>query len=55
MTIKPRVFWDTSALIDAIFANEDSPYFDLFELGATAAVDMRVSFDILYTTACSKI
>ena len=47
MAIKPRVFWDTSALIDAIFAYEDSPYFDLFELGATAAVDMRVSPDVL--------
>lgn len=47
MRSRPRLFWDSSALIDAVFAPEDSPYYDLFDLGETGAVDMRVSPDVL--------
>lgn len=45
--IRPRLFWDTSALIDAIFAVDDWPYVDLFQLGEADAVDMRISPDVL--------
>jgi hypothetical protein len=41
------LFWDSSALIDAMFAPEESPYHDLFDLGETDAIDMRVSPDVI--------
>jgi predicted nucleic acid-binding protein len=47
MEPKPRLFWDSSALIDALFALEDSPYYDLFDLGEAGTVDMRVSPDVI--------
>ena len=47
MSHSPRLFWDSSALIDAIFALKNSPYADLFDLGETRAVDMRVSPDVV--------
>ena len=50
---KPRLFWDTSALMDATFALEDSPYYDLFRLGETKAVDMRISPDV--TCECEGV
>ena len=47
MSSRPPIFWDSSALLDAIFARDDSPYYDLLALGETDAVDMRVSPDVL--------
>ncbi|HLK61141.1 MAG TPA: type II toxin-antitoxin system VapC family toxin [Chthonomonadaceae bacterium] len=50
---KPRLFWDSSALLDGLFAPDDSPYADLFELGEVGAVDMRISPDV--TRECEAI
>ncbi|MCW3098625.1 MAG: hypothetical protein JWL77_4243 [Chthonomonadaceae bacterium] len=47
MVNRPRLFWDSSALIDAIFALEDSPYYELLDLGETKAADLRVSPDVV--------
>ena len=43
---KPRLFWDSSALLDGIFALEDSPYHELFSLSESRAIDMRISSDV---------
>jgi hypothetical protein len=43
---KLRLIWDSSALIDAVLAPDDSPYSDLFELGEAGAVDMRIRPDV---------
>ncbi len=48
MKPKPRLFWDSSALIDTFFALNDSPYYDLFDLGEAGAVDMRISPDVIH-------
>jgi len=53
MQNRPRLFWDSSALLDALFAREDSPYYDLFDLGETGTVDMRISPDV--TRECEAI
>ena len=50
---RPRLFWDSSALMDAMFALEDSPYYDLFDLGEVELVDMRISPDV--TRECEAI
>lgn len=47
MRSRPRLFWDSCAIIDAIFALEASPYYDLLDLGETKVVDMRVSPDVI--------
>jgi predicted nucleic acid-binding protein len=47
MKSEPRLFWDSSALIDAVLAPDDSPYYELFDLGESGAVDMRVSPDVI--------
>lgn len=47
MASKPRLFWDSSALLDALFALEASPYYDLFDLGEAGAVDMHISPDVI--------
>jgi predicted nucleic acid-binding protein len=47
MKPRPCLFWDSSALIDATFAPDASPYYDLFDLGETGALDMRVSPDVI--------
>jgi len=47
MARKPRLFWDTSALVDAVFAIDGSPYRDLFELAEASLIDMRISRDVL--------
>ncbi len=47
MADRPRLFWDSSALIDVMFAVDDSPYYELFGLGEAQAVDMRISPDVL--------
>src|SRR5689334_12356986 len=44
---RSRLFWDSSALLDAVFALDDSPYYDLIALGEAGAVDMRVSPDVI--------
>ena len=46
MRNKLRLFWDSSALIDALFSMDDSPYFDLFSLGELGTIDMRISPDV---------
>ncbi len=43
---RPRLFWDSSALLDGIFALHDSPYHELFSLGESSSVDMRISPDV---------
>ena len=48
-----RLFWDSSALLDALFAPDDSPYYDLFALGEAGTVDMRVSPDV--TRECEGV
>ena len=53
MRLRLRLFWDTSALLDALFAPDDSPYYDLFALGEAGAVDMRISPDV--TRECEGI
>lgn len=50
---KPRLFWDSSALIDAILGLDTSPYQNLFDLGEAEAVDMRISPDV--TRECEAI
>jgi hypothetical protein len=44
---RPRLLWDSSALLDAVFALDDSPYYDLLDLGEAGAIDMRVSPDVI--------
>jgi predicted nucleic acid-binding protein len=46
MKSRLRLFWDSSALIDALFSPDDSPYYDLFSLGELGTLDMRVSPDV---------
>jgi len=50
---KLRLFWDSCALIDAVFAPDDSPYSDLLDLGESGSVDMRISPDV--TRECEAI
>lgn len=47
MEPKPSIFCDSSALLDALFAMDDSPYFDLFDLGEAGTFDLRVSPDVI--------
>jgi hypothetical protein len=47
MEPRPRLFWDSSAVIDAILALDDSPYYDLFDLGESGFADMRISPDVM--------
>jgi hypothetical protein len=47
MADRPKIFWDSSALIDAIFALDESPYRGLLGLGESNVADMRVSPDVL--------
>jgi predicted nucleic acid-binding protein len=44
---KPRLLWDSSALIDAVLAPAESPYYELLDLGESGAIDMRISTDVL--------
>lgn len=42
-----RLFWDSSAILDALFVRETSPYYELFELAAAGTLDMRISPDVM--------
>ncbi len=53
MPRKPRLFWDSSGLLDALFAPDDSPYYELFALGEAGTLDMRVSPDV--TRECEGV